>query len=120
MEPASTQAESTLSHESLVATVAWLKEQLLAKSAEVDQLRAEFDSFKAALFERKNQQPDNQPWAAWRRAHWDELLRHRGEFVAIHPERGIVASGIDLSAVVKQVQSLGLSEEARVELVPRR
>ncbi len=109
MEISPARSETQPSYEQLVATVEWLKEQVGDLRAEVAKLRGP-----SPASTRDGQ------WEEWRRAHWEELLTHRGEFVAIHPTQGIVASGSALGPVAARVQSLGLTKEARIELVRAR
>lgn len=59
------------------------------------------------------------PIADWREAHFDELNKYRGKFVAIHPSKGIVASGAVFSDVYKKVDELGLSNEIVLDAIPK-
>lgn len=47
----------------------------------------------------------------WRRAHPEEIEKHRGRHIAIHPERGIVASSQSLLDLHSRVKELGLLDE---------
>jgi hypothetical protein len=47
------------------------------------------------------------PWQAWIDAHRDEVARYHGRRIAVHPERGIVASGKTLEELSEALGRLG-------------
>lgn len=54
----------------------------------------------------------------WISSHPDEMYRHRGMRVAIHPEKGIVASGPDFETVHAKAKELGVLDEVVFDVVP--
>lgn len=63
------------------------------------------------------------PWQAWIDAHADEVARYRGQRIAVHPERGILASGATLEEVSAALERLGYprgaEDDIAIEVVPR-
>lgn len=55
----------------------------------------------------------------WRLAHPDELEKYRGQQIAIHPTRGIVASGSSYGEVKRKVKALGLLGQVTFDGVER-
>ena len=59
------------------------------------------------------------PAGEWMARHQAEVAKHKGEHVAVHPERGIVASGVDLQTVHDEVKRQGLLPEVTFDLIPK-
>jgi hypothetical protein len=59
------------------------------------------------------------PAARWLEEHRAEAALHRGKNVAIHPTRGIVASGDSLETVAREVKRMGLTEDVLFDVIPR-
>ncbi|MBI5512874.1 MAG: hypothetical protein HY909_03855 [Deltaproteobacteria bacterium] len=52
-------------------------------------------------------------------AHPEELAKHRGERIAVHPTRGIIASGPTLTVVCAALDAAGVpDDEALLVVVP--
>jgi len=61
---------------------------------------------------------EHDPIAEWMTSHPDEVARCAGKHIAVHPERGIVASGETFAEVHEQVKTLGwLSSEVAFDVV---
>jgi hypothetical protein len=58
------------------------------------------------------------PIAAWVNSNSATLSAYRGKHIAIHPTRGIVASGDDLLVVQREVRAQHLSDEVEFDFVP--
>ncbi len=60
------------------------------------------------------------PIEQWRMNHAGEIAKHSGKRIAIHPQRGIVASSATFSDVVREVKRQGLEAEVVIQRVPVR
>lgn len=58
------------------------------------------------------------PSDTWMENNWGVLSQYSGQHVAVHPTRGIVAHGEDLTAVYDQVKSSGLLGEVVFAIAP--
>lgn len=56
---------------------------------------------------------------AWRRANIDEIRRHAGKSIAIHPTLGILFSDDDVLKVIEQVRASGMMRDIVIERVRR-
>lgn len=53
------------------------------------------------------------PSAEWIVAHPDEVAKHRGELLAVHLVRGIIAHGKDFGEVMEKRDAMGLDGATR-------
>lgn len=64
------------------------------------------------------------PWQAWLDAHPEEVRRHSGCRIAVHPDHGIVAVGTSYEELSAKLTALGFppgqDDELAIEVVPRR
>lgn len=72
--------------------------------------------FLMELLESPNQAPVD-PIARWINANRQELEKFKGKRVAIHPEKGIVASAENLKVLSQIVRELGLSGQVVFDIV---
>jgi hypothetical protein len=79
----------------------------------IDDLRRELRPARESV-----SRPSADPVSAWMRSHQEELLQYRGQRIAVHPERGVIASGPDLGSVYARVRELGLLDEVVFDTVP--
>jgi hypothetical protein len=54
---------------------------------------------------------DVDPAHVWLEAHPHEVAKHRGRRIAVHPERGIVASAATLAELFTELDRLDLSRD---------
>ena len=54
---------------------------------------------------------DVDPAHVWLEAHPHEVAKYRGRQIAVHPERGIVASAPTLAALLTELDRLGISRK---------
>jgi hypothetical protein len=54
---------------------------------------------------------DVDPAHVWLEAHPHEVAKHRGRQIAVHPDRGIVASAPTLSELLTELDRLGVSRD---------
>lgn len=54
---------------------------------------------------------DVDPAHVWLEAHPHEVAKHRGRRIAVHPERGIVASAPTLAELLTEIDRLGVSRD---------
>lgn len=54
----------------------------------------------------------------WIEEHQDEVEKHRGRRIAVHPQKGIVASGSDYAEVAAEVRKRNLGGQVLIASVP--
>jgi len=96
-------------HEDLAAEVARLTRRLDDANRRLAALESKLDAEHVVV---------DDPAAHWVAEHRQEAASYRGKTVAIHPTRGIVASGDNLESVSREVRRMGLTEEVLLDVIP--
>ena len=66
----------------------------------------------------KSPEVPGNPYVDWMVNHPEELRAHAGKRVAIHPDKGIIASGDCLSEVYEQVENMKMLGQVVFDVIP--
>jgi hypothetical protein len=111
--------ERTLLDEILAQLVQPPADEAEALRREVQRLRTELDELRRTVEDLVGERPGitvRDPWGAWISAHPEEMAKHRGKRIAVHPTMGIVAADDTLEAVYEAVVRQGLLDEVAFDV----